>query len=57
MIDHFWYGINEEYPLCCIDFFVNSWFDISHDEWLRDEGYIKCPECILDNFKHLVKYN
>ena len=55
---HLWYGVREDYPICCIDFFINSWLNgIIQDEWHRDEGFIQCPECILDNFKHLVKYN
>lgn len=58
MIAHFWNGIKEGYPLCCIEFFTNSWLELGlFGMWDYGHEYIICPECIVKKYENLVKYN
>ena len=56
---HFWNGLINHFPLCCIIFFCDSWTNngeqnngiydkIIHNSlnWI-DGDYIKCPECLI----------
>lgn len=49
----FWHGVKDNYPLCCIFFFMNVWqIDFDKDiilNWTScKDGYIPCPNCLVE---------
>ena len=54
----FKHGVESDFPLCCIIWFMNCWHEIPEDiveSWSSDrDGYVPCPECLL---RMLVKHN
>jgi len=48
----FWHGVEDDYPLCCIFFFMNVWTDGVDDDvklnWTSNkDGYIPCTDCLV----------
>ncbi len=47
----FWHGVESDFPVCCIFFFMNVWSDFDcdvKDNWTSDrDGYIPCPDCLV----------
>jgi hypothetical protein len=56
-IIHFFNGVHYEFPLCCVFFFmakINSSYMFTDEKWYhpKNDGYIRCPECILKELKN-----
>jgi len=64
--DDFWDGIKYDYPLCCVDFFINFWNYVRSNhimfhgrpecyDWGYGVGYVQCPECRINSVKKFRK--
>ena len=52
----FWHGTKDNYPQCCIFFFMYVWHKMDRDlkrQWTSDrDGYIPCPDCLANLVKN-----
>lgn len=54
----FWHGIVSGYPLCCILYFCDVWYNFRKEkrmfsgkeakDWDFNMGYVLCPNCAID---------